>query len=322
MPQTAQWEKAKEIITGIAVTGLFFLFSVSLPVIGFISSLLIPLPVLYYRLKLGRNNGSIILAVSIVLISAIIGAFTLDFFLFTGLLLLGVLLSESIEMNLPMDKTILFSSILILVAGYIGLLFYSKMAGYTVFELTAEYIGKNLEMTIALYREMGMSEENILIITNSFSKIKDAIVHILPALITSAFFFIAWVNLLVARSVLKRKDLILFGDEGSLNHWKAPDYLVWGVIGCGVFLFMPEKSIKIIGFNGLIILMAIYFFQGISIVSFFCEKKLLPKALRVIIYSIIALQHIILLSVIIIGFFDVWANFRRIGLTEKDQYED
>jgi uncharacterized protein YybS (DUF2232 family) len=101
-------------------------------------------------------------------------------------------------------------------------------------------------------------------------------------------------------------------DVGRLNRWKTPDYLVWGVIGCGLLMLIPDGMVKTIGLNGLIALMMIYFFQGIAIVSFFFEKKQVPRIAKVMLYALLVLQEV-LLVVIAIGFIDVWANFRKLG---------
>ena len=69
---------------------------------------------------------------------------------------------------------------------------------------------------------------------------------------------------------------MVFPSFGRLNLWKAPEYLVWAVIGCGAILLLADKGLKMIGLNGLLILMTVYFFQGIAVVSFFFEKKNFP----------------------------------------------
>ena len=89
--------------------------------------------------------------------------------------------------------------------------------------------------------------------------------------------------------------------------------MVWGVIGCGLALFLPNASIKIIGLNGLLILMSVYFFQGIAIVSFYFKKKQFPRIIRIFLYTLIAVQQLVLLAVIGLGFFDMWFNFRKLG---------
>jgi uncharacterized protein YybS (DUF2232 family) len=159
---------------------------------------------------------------------------------------------------------------------------------------------------------MGMSEENIDLIDRFLADIQPLIVQIIPAMVTASTLFVAWTNILIARSVLKRRSLS-YPDFGPLTMWKAPEYLVWGVIGCGLALFLPDPTINTIGQNGLLILMTVYFFQGIAIVSFYFEKKRLPRFIRFFLYTLIAVQHLILLAVIGLGFFDMWVNFRRLG---------
>ena len=57
-----------------------------------------------------------------------------------------------------------------------------------------------------------------------------------------------------------------FPDFGILNRWKSPELLIWFAIGAGALMLIPEKAMKVIGINGILILAVIYFFQGIAIV--------------------------------------------------------
>jgi uncharacterized protein YybS (DUF2232 family) len=83
-------------------------------------------------------------------------------------------------------------------------------------------------------------------------------------------------------------------------------------------LIIPERIVKLFGINGLLILMTIYFFQGIAIISFYFEKKRFPRLLRIVLYSLIALQQVVLLVVVGLGFFDMWLNFRKLGVEKKN----
>ncbi len=83
-------------------------------------------------------------------------------------------------------------------------------------------------------------------------------------------------------------------------------------------LLIPKISLKLLGTNGLLILMTIYFFQGIAIVAFFFDKKQLPRFLRIVLYSLIAVQQLLLLVVIGLGFFDVWLNFRKLKTAKSN----
>jgi len=81
-------------------------------------------------------------------------------------------------------------------------------------------------------------------------------------------------------------------------------------------LFLPMEAPKYVSINCLIVLMLVYFFQGIAVVSFFFQKKRSPTALRMFCYSLIAVQLYFLILVIGLGFFDNWINFRKLGTQE------
>lgn len=302
----------KDIVTGVSTTSLIFLISVFIPIIGFVAALFIPLPILFYRLRLGRINGLVIPIISSLVMVVFIGGISLDILFFAGLLLIGFILGELFELNLSIEKTTLYASGSVVLSGLIGLIISSILTGEGVFAIVSNYVAKNLELTLVLYQSMGMSQENVQLISQSLDKIQHVLVTIIPALVSTSTLFVAWISILLAKPVLKSRSLY-YPDFGPLNLWKAPDYLVWVVIGCGLVLFLPIPVIKVIGLNGLLILMTVYFFQGIAIVSYYFNKKRFPKILRVFLYTLMALQQLILLVVIGLGFFDLWINFRRLG---------
>jgi uncharacterized protein YybS (DUF2232 family) len=303
---------AKDIVNGVLITSLIFFISVFIPIIGLFGALFIPLPILYFRLKLGRKIGALVPAISGSILFIVIGGMSADVLFFVELLLIGFMLGELIELNYSIDKTILYATGAALLTGFMGLVLYSVLSGEGIYALVSDYVTNNLALTMVLYQSMGMSQENIRLIDRFLAEIQPLIVQILPAMVTASTLFVAWTNILIARPVLKRR-LLSYPDFGPLNLWKAPEYLVWGVIVCGLALFLPGSAINIIGQNGLLILMTVYFFQGIAIVSFYFEKKRFPRFIRFFLYTLIAVQHLILLAVIGLGFFDMWVNFRRVG---------
>lgn len=311
MPRTIQGDIPKDIVSGIAVTGLIFAVSVYMPIIGFFCALFIPLPTLFYRSKLGRKTGAIIPIITIITMVAVLGGISIDTLFFVELLLLGFVLSELIELDLSIEKTMLYACGSVILMGIVSLLFYSNMSDKGIYALVAEYVSINLKLTLELYENMGVSQESIHMISNSLENIEYVLIRIIPALIVAAIFFVSWTNLLLAKPIFKSRELF-YPSFGSLKLWKAPEFLVWGIIGCGLLLLLPDKTFKIFGLNGLLILITIYFFQGIAIVSFYFEKKRFPRGLKFFLYSLIALQQAILLVIIGLGFFDMWLNFRKL----------
>ena len=302
---------SRDVLTGISITCVIFAVSVYMPIFGFFCSLFIPLPILFYRSKLGRKTGAIIPIAAGVIMMMVLGRFSIDLLFFFELMLLGFILSELMAIDLSIERTVLFACGAILASAIVGLAFYSQIIQKGLADVAAEYVTNNLQLTLVLYESMGMSEENIQLIANSLEQIQYVLLRIIPALAIASTLFVAWTSLLISRPLLKSRDLY-YPDFGPLNLWKPPEHLVWGVIGCGLVLLIPSGSVKLIGLNGLIMLMAVYFFTGIAIVSFYFERKRFPRLLRIFLYSLIALQQFVLILIIGLGFFDVWLNFRKI----------
>ncbi|MBU0996337.1 MAG: YybS family protein [Proteobacteria bacterium] len=306
-------------MAGIAITGTLFLASVTMPIISFFSSLFIPLPVMLYRLKLGRQSGMVVPSAMLVLIALILEALSPDFFLFSGLMIFGFFLGEFSESGYSIEKTILFACGLILAAGFAGLLFYSMARQVDIIQMVSAYVERNLVLTVSLYEKMGMPEENISLLNDALPRIQYALVRILPSLLISTALVVGWLNLLIARSILMKKGFDLFLGNAPLNKWQAPEKLVWGIIGSGLLLILTDGAPWLIGMNGLITCFTVYMFQGMAVTSFMFEKKKFPLVLKVLLYAIIALNQILLILLVGIGLFDVWLNFRKLSPAGKTE---
>jgi uncharacterized protein YybS (DUF2232 family) len=301
---------SKDIITGVLIIIFIHAVAVQIPVVGTFSALLLPLPIFFFRIKIGRGGGAAILLLSGSLMIGISGGLSMDSVFFITLLFLGFFLSEFAEKHLSVEKILFYSSLAILGILTCILAIYSAFHQIQILELISQYVIVNLNLTIAFYKQMGASQEALMQLTDSLEQIQYVLVRITPSLAVVSTLFVAWANLLMVRPFLRSQKLFYLGLE-PLNRWKAPEPMVWGVIACGVLMLFPETGIKMIGLNGLIFFMIVYFFQGIAIISFFFEKKRFPRILRIGIYSFVAIQQLFCLVIIALGFFDTWFNFRK-----------
>jgi uncharacterized protein YybS (DUF2232 family) len=304
-------EIVKDISIGIALTSFLFTITVLSPIFGFFCTPFIPLPTLYYRAKLGRKYGTLIPAITLFFLIILLGGVSIDIIFFFELLFIGFAMGEFFEMNVSIEKTVIFTCAAVLATAIVFLLVYSIISATGIIQLASEYMRKNLELTVELYKNMGMSPDSVGLFSESLDKIHFVLVRIIPALVITSTLFLIWACLIIIRPLLVFRNLG-YPDFGPLNQWKAPEYLVWSVIGCGLMLLIPDTFFKLLGVNGLLILMTVYFFQGIAIVAFLFEKKRFPRFVRFILYSLIALQQLLLLVVIGLGFFDIWINFRKL----------
>ena len=301
----------KDIVNGVLITSLIFAASIFIPVFGFFCSLFIPLPTLYYRIKLGRTTGAIIPILGFIVMVVILSTFTIDTVFFAGLLLVGFILGELLEFRFPIDKTVLYTCGVVLIGTIVSLFLFSSVSGKNLFTILSQYVAHNLELSLALYQRLGMSDENLRLIQGSLDKIQYVLVRIIPALTIASTLMVIWINILVSKALLKGR-FRLHPDYEKLNQWQAPDFLVWAVISCGLLMLFPIGATKLFGLNVLLIAMTIYFFQGMGIVAFFFEKKRVPRFIKIPLYSLIALQQLALIAVIGIGLFDMWFDFRKL----------
>lgn len=104
-----------------------------------------------------------------------------------------------------------------------------------------------------------------------------------------------------------------------LRQWRAPEYLVWPTLGCATFLIFDVNLLSSFANNLLKPLLVIYFFQGMSILSFFLDVLRLKGPIRAILYFL----GILFLTPMLIsfGFFDLWFNFRG-RMKEKESFKE
>ena len=135
--------------------------------------------------------------------------------------------------------------------------------------------------------------------------------RITPGSLVVGALLIAWANFMIVRLLLVRTTG-LPPELVQLREWRAPERLVWPVIACGFIIFLPLGMLRIVAANGLLVLWLIYFFQGLSIISFWLNKKSVPSLIRTFIYLAIFLQPFLYLVVAMAGFFDLWFDFRKL----------
>lgn len=300
---------SKDLFTGVAITCLAVAVCTMVPMAGLIGSVFIPVPVIVFRAKLGPWAAKVIAAAGFGCAWLLGGP--LEGFFFGELLLIGFVMGELMERGGSLVKTAAAVCSAVILAGLGGLLLASLWAGQGPLATVGDTVRQHLELSLLLYQQMGLSRDQLDFLENSLDIIQRVLVGVLPALVIGSTLMVTWVSLLVSRRLCQRQGLP-FPDYGSLDRWKAPEPMVWGVIGSGVLLLVPSIGAKLLGLNGLIVFMAVYFFQGIAIVAYFFQKKQIPRFARMALYGLIAIQQVMMLAVVGIGFFDTWFNFRKL----------
>ncbi|WP_299983464.1 DUF2232 domain-containing protein [Desulfobacula sp.] len=301
----------KDILIGILLCVLIIAIMYIMPLIGIFAWLFLPLPVLFYRLKAGRNGSGIIVAASLAVLIVFTNNFAFNTLYFGSLLMTGFFLGEFIEKHLTIEKIMLYTGLAVLGTCGAVLLIYSLTQAQGIEQLISNYVSRYQALSTQLFSESAQLYPEIKVDQQMLEKASSLFVMIFPGIFINSYLIMVWLNILFIKKLLLKRGIIIKSIE-NLNQWKAPDYLVFGVIALSVLIFLPVDMLKLLSVNCLIILMFVYFFQGIAVVSFFFQKKNAPFALKFFFYILIAIQPLFMFLVIGFGLFDTWINFRKL----------
>jgi uncharacterized protein YybS (DUF2232 family) len=301
----------KDILTGILLCLLIIATMYVIPLIGIFAWMFLPLPVLFYRLKTGRNGSGIIMAASLTVLIVFTSNIAFNTLYFGSLLMTGFFLGEFIEKHLSIEKIMIYTGCAILGFCVAVLLIYSLTHAQGIEKIISNYISRYQALSSQLFSESAQLYPEMKLDRQMLEKASSLFVIIFPGIFINSYLSMVWVNILLIKKILLKKGILVKSIE-NLNQWKAPDYLVFGVIALSLLIFLPVDVLKYAAVNCLIILMFVYFFQGIAVVSFFFQKKRVPFALRSFFYILIAIQPFFMFLVIGFGLFDTWINFRKL----------
>jgi uncharacterized protein YybS (DUF2232 family) len=104
---------------------------------------------------------------------------------------------------------------------------------------------------------------------------------------------------------------------GELPKWSTPEWLIWVLLAAGFayqgFKYLiPIKPIEIIALDAFICVAAVYFCQGLAIMSYYFRMLGMPTPARVAIYVITCVQPVLAVLVCFAGVLDMWVDFRRL----------
>lgn len=284
--------------------------SVVIPPAGVALAPLSAQPVLSFGLRHGIAWGAGMLALATTLFAIFFGqalGLLYGFFALLGGMLFAFLgRIRAIEYLVGGTSGVLF----LVMAGLLYYLFGSWDAMIADFQASAS---KHVTSALAVQEKMGWSRESIDALKERLPEAIDGMLRLLPALLFISIAVIVLINilLLVHRFPDRRPDWLSLE---TLRDWKAPDYLVWGLITCGFLMFIPGlESARILAGNLLVIIGSCYFAQGLAVIAFFFHKNKVPRFLRGVTYVLIVFQQIFTLLVVGLGLFDLWGDFRRLS---------
>jgi uncharacterized protein YybS (DUF2232 family) len=290
-------------------TVMLFLGGVTVPPFAFALFPLVPQPVLSFGIRYGLMHGMsvAVLALAILLLW---GGEQLGYVYSMFVLLIGLLFL--LLGRIRVLETLVLGIAAVVLTAFSALLFILSGSWEAIFHDVSESLNSSLMSAVEMHEKMGFPQESIAVLKDRTPEIAEMILHLLPAAAFVGFGLIVLFNviLLCRRFPEKRPDWVTLV---SLREWKAPDFLIWGVIVSGFAMFIPGlESVRALAANLLLVLGACYFFQGLAIIAFYFNKNNVPRFVRGVVYLFIIFQQIFTLIVVGLGLFDLWVDFRRL----------
>jgi uncharacterized protein YybS (DUF2232 family) len=301
------------LIRAAALSGALFLAVAAIPIVGGAAMLFAPAPILIFAIgRLSPNLRStiaVLLAAALVSVAAGVGAgvtYAVSFGLAT------ILMCYMLERRYSFELIVLITAGAMLIAGTATAL---VVSGSPDAMLTA--IQQSLKAGMIrgqeFYKTLGMDAG---LPPDTQATAIDIFIRLSPALAAIAGAATVMLNLAVFWRWVgkKRMPYDLFGE---LPKWTTPEWLVWVLLAAG-FAFqgfkylIPIKPIETIAMDAFICVAAIYFCQGIAIMSFYFRMLAMPAAARAAIYLITCVQPVLAVLVCLAGVLDMWVDFRRL----------
>ena len=165
---------------------------------------------------------------------------------------------------------------------------------------------------IIFYRDLGMSAERLSDLELRRDELASGLLSLFPALVVVASGAVWLINLRLSSRWAAWPQL------AGLAHWQSPPWSIWVLIVSGFAMFAALPTLALVARNVFVVTLACYFCQGLAIVSYFLQRFRLPRGLRIATYLLIAFQQIVAGLVLALGVFDLWGNFRQLGVRPAD----
>ena len=310
-PSSGYAAVGKELFFQIVLTVSLFLSVSFIPLAGFLTGILTPAPTVISIIRWGQRPTAWLFPIGSCVVGtiALLGlGLGLSVPYFLALVAMGMMMGHGVRKDWPTGKIVLLSGLVVVVIVGLLLAFAYVESGGEMVRLLEQDLQNAISSTL---KQLGSTSPETQAVENALLAAVPVIVRTIPGIMISCTLGIGWVNMLVARRYCRALSLQWCLHE-NLKLWKAPEFLVWFVIGGGGMLLLPWGGLSMLGLNLLIVLGTVFFLQGLAIVSFYFEKWKMPLLARSLIYAVLFLQQFASMLTALVGLFDIWFDFRKL----------
>lgn len=299
------------IIIGALISFFLFRASGSLGPAAITTSLLVPFAPAYVGMRFGSGSGGAAVIVAAAMIMAFGGVGNgLVYILQFGVM--AVSLPWFLKNVRRWDRAVAYTLAVVMMASVLGLWGYAALQGKGPLVLAGGIVEKEVTQTSELMHKVFADTAPTAAAQAEFTSAVEQMAGFMrrayPGMIilVSGLLLLAMVALLNA---IRQGHYQVTGP--AFADWKAPEILVWLLIAGGFVVVFASGAAQTAAMNLLVVLLPVYFLQGLAVIDCFFRRKALSPALRVLGYVMVTLVNPLPVLVTGIGVFDLWIDFRK-----------
>ncbi len=270
-----------------------------------------PLPIVFVYLQRGRQVSVVLIALVFVVLLLLVGTNQALLFL-TEYALMALLLGEMIRIQAPSDKCIAVSASASGLASIVLLIVLFGDPYASVREFFEAQIRGHFSQSMEAFEAIGENKAEVADMKAFAERTIEGFAAAYPAFLLIGSLIASLINYSLIRIVWTRlRGPGLFSDE-TFAEWFCPENMVWGFILSAAALFLGQGVVADVGLNVFLVVLVIYFVQGLSIVVYFLKARNVPVFFWVVLFILIFAQPILTGLVAGLGVFDIWVDFRKL----------
>lgn len=311
-----------EKTTRIAETTLITTLMTILVIIGYnifpVIILLYPVPfiILGVRHKTKYNIFSII--ASSILIGILIDALTgILIFLVFGLI--SIVIAYMINKKYKPQQILIGATIVALVSILLSIGIIGYITGVRFLTQFSTSLTENMKLQLNILKEMELSSYELSMIKDVLMATVEYVIIIIPTTLIISSVFIVYISYWMSTAILKRLGHKTV-EIPRFTYFRLPSNIIMGSIviiaAASVVRYMKLFYYETIFINTLILVIFVFFMQGLSAVVFLMDKKRIHKITKAILVFLIIINVPLSLIISFVGLLDVILDFRKLKKVE------
>lgn len=301
----------KNLLLPVVLVFALLFALVAFPPLGALVGVLSPFPLVFIFLQRGRQAAIVLVVLIFGVLWFLVGQNQALLFM-AEYAVMALVMGEMIRARFPGDWCIGAAS---LISGVVSILLLVALLGdqdTTVKEFFEKQIRAHFQQSLETFETTGENKAEVADIKAFVEKTVSGFASTYPAFVLIGSLVSAMVNYGLLRIVWRRFYGPGLFSERTFAEWVCPENLVWGFIASSAALFLGQGMVADVGLNIFVVMLIIYFAQGMSVVIHFLKARKVPVFLWVALFILIFAQPLFIGLVAGIGVFDIWVDFRKI----------